>query len=107
MSDLCFCIGITEKQLRFEGNLVPDSLSVSAAPESLPETESNLPPWQEPTSIQELTDMYQIENKYAGRTPGTTLYLVQVEARNGDAREIVEGQRFKLFMVHAQECTRT
>lgn len=92
--------------LRFESNLVPDALSVSAAPESLPDTETSFPAWQEPTSIQELTDMYQVENKYAGRTAGTTLFLVVAESRSGDVRDVVDGQRFKLFMAPAQECTR-
>lgn len=41
-----------------------------------------------------------IENKIAGRTPGSTLYLVQARSRDGELRETVDDQQYKLFIAH-------
>ncbi|CAK9101499.1 unnamed protein product [Durusdinium trenchii] len=71
---------IADFDKKFETNLVSDVLSSSGAPESLPDTVSDKPAWEEPTTLEELTKMYHIENRIAGRVAGTTLYLVQVRS---------------------------
>ena len=88
--------------------MIPDTLSSSGASVILAETECQLPAWNEPSTLQGLTDMYNVENKIAGRTAGTTLYLVQAKGRNGELHEVQDEQKFKLFLVHAptivQDC---
>lgn len=63
------------------------------------EEDPGLPAWDEPTNVQDLTDRYVIESKVAGRTPGSTLYVVQAKARNGAVTEVAENQTYKLFLV--------
>ena len=88
--------------VRFEQNLIPDNLSLSGASTSLADTESQLPAWAEPKTLEELTNTYNVENKIAGRTAGSTLYLVQSKGRDGQVRECADpNQQFKLFLVHA------
>lgn len=55
-------------------------------------------PWIEPESMQLLNDQYIIESKFAGRCPGTTMYLVKATKRDGTTDQIIDGQRFKLFI---------
>lgn len=44
--------------------------------------------------------MYHIENRIAGRVAGTTLYLVQARAIDGQIREVAdENEKFKLFLI--------
>lgn len=72
---------------------------VPAEQEDAPE---NTPPesWAgEPTTLQAMTDEYIIENKLTGRTPGTSLYIVQARKRSGEITETCEGQTLKLFLV--------
>ncbi len=56
------------------------------------------PAWDEPKTLAELNEMYTIENKVTGRTPGTTLYVVEAARRNGVLSEVVDNQKFKLFL---------
>ena len=52
--------------------------------------------------MSELTDRYNVENKIAGRTAGSTLYLVHARSRSGDLHEVAdEEQQYKLFLAHA------
>ena len=84
--------------LRFESHLA----SEMSSPDTLPETLSSMPLWEEPKDLDQLTTTYVVENKFAGRTPGTTLYLVQAKARNGEIYEVVDDkQEFKLFLADA------
>ena len=49
------------------------------------EAEPELPPWvNEPTTIAELQDKYNIEAKPSGRLPGTTLFVVSSKDRTGN-----------------------
>ena len=61
--------------------------------------EDPVEPWSEPLTVEELVDKYIIESKFAGRYPGTTLYLTQAKDRSGALHQVEEGQRFKLFLV--------
>ena len=64
------------------------------------EDSKSIEPWTgEPESLDELQDRYVIENKFSGRTAGTTLYLVQCRGRDGSTSQALENQRFKLFCV--------
>lgn len=56
-------------------------------------------PWSEPESLNLLLDRYIVEGKFAGRTPGTTLYVVQSRNRSGSVDQCTPDQKFKLFMV--------
>lgn len=56
-------------------------------------------PWSEPDTLNLLLDRYIVEGKFSGRTPGTTLYLVQACNRAGHVDQCTPDQRFKLFMV--------
>lgn len=55
-------------------------------------------PWCEPERLEDMLDQYIIESKFAGRCPGSTCYLVQARKRDGSLTEVVENQRFKLFL---------
>ena len=78
-----------------------ETLSSSGAPDTIPDTTSDLPAWDEPKTLDDLTNMYVVENKIAGRSAGTTLYLVQAKSRSGQARDVEENVEFKLFLAHA------
>ena len=45
-------------------------------------------------------ERYVVENKFSGRTPGTTLYLVEAKDKTGAVHEAESDQRYKLFLVH-------
>ena len=64
------------------------------------EPEQDLPTWEkEPTTIDELMDKYLLETKVSGKTPGTTLFVVQSKARDGTVEDVHGDQDFKLFLV--------
>lgn len=64
--------------------------------------EAELVTWaDEPGTLDDLVQAYNIENKIAGRTAGTTLYVVQAVKKSGELGEAQDGQQFKLFLVHA------
>ena len=57
-------------------------------------------PWKgEPATIDALLDTHILENKVAGRTPGTTLYLVSAKRRDGEVEGTLPHQKWKLFLV--------
>ncbi|CAK9003468.1 unnamed protein product [Durusdinium trenchii] len=83
---------------------------VAAGPEealvpapSEPESEP-LPPWTEPESLDQLLDAYIVETKMAGRIGGTSLYLMPVKRRDGSVTEIIDGQKWKLFLAPRLIC---
>lgn len=85
--------------LRFE-IMSAETVSASGAPDT--EAESTLPPWDEPRSLDDLLKAYVVENKFAGRCAGSTLYLVQAKSTSGQTREVEDpNQQFKLFLAHA------
>ncbi|CAK8990644.1 unnamed protein product [Durusdinium trenchii] len=55
-------------------------------------------PWEEPSTIELLMDRYVIENKISGRSPGTTLILVNAKRRDGTLDQVGPDQQFKLFL---------
>ena len=56
-------------------------------------------PWtNEPETLDELLDKYIVEAKFPGRVPGSTMFLVQSKARDGSSHQIVQGQKYKLFV---------
>ena len=60
----------------------------------------SLEPWvNEPETVEQLLHQYIIEGKFAGRVPGTTLFLVQSKNRDGACHQVIENQKFKLFLV--------
>ena len=42
--------------------------SEMSSPDTLPETLSSMPLWEEPKDLDQLTTTYVVENKFAGRT---------------------------------------
>lgn len=56
-------------------------------------------PWDEPVTLDKLTDQYVVENKFPGRTAGTSLIVVLSKRRDGVTNQVVDGQEYKLFMV--------
>ena len=64
--------------------------------------EAKMTPWVEPESVQLLLDHYIVEGKFAGRTPGTTLYLAGAKKRDGIVDQIEPNQKYKLFLVARQ-----
>lgn len=63
------------------------------------EEEPTPQPWTlEPATLHDLQDLYIIESKMSGRQPGTSLFLVQAERRDGSKVDMLDGQRFKLFL---------
>ena len=70
------------------------------AEEEAETSKATLEPWvNEPESVDQLLHHYIIEGKFAGRVPGTTLFLVQSKNRDGTYHQVVENQKFKLFLV--------
>ena len=80
--------------------MVTQSATLVASEEDGGEVSTEPEPWvSEPKTLTALTDEYIIENKFPGRAPGTSLYVVQARKRNGDTTECLEGQHLKLFLV--------
>lgn len=52
----------------------------------------------EPDLLSTLLDQYIVECRFAGRTPGTSLYLAHAVRRDGTRTEMVDNQKFKLFL---------
>ena len=52
----------------------------------------------EPDLLPTLLDMYIVECRFAGRTPGTSLYLAHAVRRDGTRTEMGDNQKFKLFL---------
>lgn len=86
---------------RYGAQSAADAKAALAMAAKVEEEETKaLEPWTgEPTNQEELMDRYIIEAKCSGRTPGTTLFLVQSKFRDGSESQVLEGQRFKLFLV--------
>ncbi|CAL1173949.1 unnamed protein product [Cladocopium goreaui] len=57
----------------------------------------------EPDLLSTLLDQYIVECRFAGRTPGTSLYLAHAVRRDGTRTEMVDNQKFKLFLVAHQD----
>lgn len=57
------------------------------------------PTWVEPTTLKELNDAYVLEAKLAGKSAGTSLYVVPSSRRDGTTNDVQERQSFKLFLV--------
>lgn len=53
----------------------------------------------EPTLLVELLDKYIVESRFAARAPGASLYLTHAVARDGSRIQMLDSQRFKLFLV--------
>ena len=63
-------------------------------------SKASLEPWvNEPETVEQLLHQYIIEGNFAGRVPGTTLFLVQSKKRDGGYHQVIENQKFKLFLV--------
>lgn len=57
-------------------------------------------PWKrEPSTLQELLDTYNVENKLTAHVPGGMLYLTKAETRSGEMIDVVPDQKHKLFLV--------
>ena len=56
-------------------------------------------PWtNEPETLEELMDKYIVEATFPGRNHGSTMFLVQSKARDGSSHQIIQGQKYKLFV---------
>ena len=65
-----------------------------------PGADVDFEPWEgEPSSMDQLMDLYIVESKFAGRVAGTSMYLTLAPFRNGVRKNVVDDQEFKLFMV--------
>lgn len=53
----------------------------------------------EPDNIDALIEQYTVENKIPAREPGFTLMLTSAVRRDGSKVEMLDNQRFKLWMV--------
>ena len=63
------------------------------------EEEPTLPPWTlEPKTLDQLLEHYIVENKLPGRSPSTTIFIVQAKARGGTTTECLENQTKKMFL---------
>lgn len=72
---------------------------VAADDEGSPGPGTDFEPWpNEPQTLENLTEQYNLEGKCAGRVAGTSLFLVHAVKRNGKAEAMTDGQEFKLFM---------
>ena len=75
-------------------------MALKAKEEEAKTSKVALEPWvNEPDSVEQLLQKYILEGKFAGRVPGTTLFLVQSRSRDGTYHQVVENQKFKLFLV--------
>lgn len=84
--------------MRFDVNVATAPVSTAVVPHEEPEDEA-IEPWAEPSTLDALTEKYNLEAKVPGKTAGTSLYVVFAKERSGETREIVEGQQYKLFLV--------
>ena len=53
----------------------------------------------EPSSLEQLVDLYIVESKCAGRVAGTSMYITLAPFRNGVRKNCTEDQEFKVFLV--------
>lgn len=53
----------------------------------------------EPRTLDALLERYHVENKLPGRDPGTALLLTLAHDRQGKASEMIDNQKYKLFLV--------
>lgn len=53
----------------------------------------------EPKTLDSLLDTHIIENKIGGRVAGTSLYLTLAKKRDGTETDVVENQKYKLYLV--------
>ena len=59
----------------------------------------DITPWTgEPSTVEEMLNMYNVECKMSSNLVGGVLYLTQAARRDGTSHEIVEGQTHKLFL---------
>ena len=80
--------------------MVTQSTALVASEEDGDEVSKEPEPWvSEPKLLSALMDEYIIENKFPGRAPGTSLYVVQARKRNGETTECLEGQHLKFLLV--------
>ena len=57
-------------------------------------------PWpNEPASLDQLQDQYNLEMKCSGRVAGTSLYLVHASKRDGQRVDVQGDQEYKLYLV--------
>ena len=82
---------------RFDKNSASGKAIVAVEPEVAPQIQEVDWP-NEPTTVDDLLNAYNLECKCPGRWPGTTLYLVESKGRNGKTENVVDGQGFKLFL---------
>ena len=66
--------------------------------EETPKEKEKVVPWDEPANLDTLLDYYIVEGKFSGRSPGTSLFLVRAQRRDGSLSQITEGQEYKLFL---------
>lgn len=64
------------------------------------EEKSLAPPmWtSEPKTIEALLDAYIVEQKISAKQPGLSLFLTTASRRDGEKKEIVSGQCYKLWL---------
>ncbi|CAL1164981.1 unnamed protein product [Cladocopium goreaui] len=77
--------------------LVPHEEAPEAAPGPAKWTES------EPKNLDSLLETHIIENKIGGRVAGTSLYLTLAKKRDGTETDVVENQKYKLYLVSHQD----
>ena len=73
------------------------AIVASEEPEHLAEEKQMFWP-NEPTTLDDLHALYALEQKFAGRVAGTTLYVTSAERKDGVETETVADQTKKLFM---------
>lgn len=73
--------------------LVPHEEAPEAAPGPAKWTES------EPKNLDSLLETHIVENKIGGRVAGTSLYLTLAKKRDGTETDVVENQKYKLYLV--------
>lgn len=109
LSDCCFCSRLLCEETfkkclsRFVGACVPRFgssavISNTMVPaEGTPEKERK--EWEnEPTDLDSMLSLYAVDAKFAGRTPGTTLYLTSAQRKDGVETNIQPDQSKKLFL---------
>lgn len=52
----------------------------------------------EPETLDQLLELYVVENKVPARDPGCTLMLTSATRRDGSKVEMVDGQKLKLWL---------
>lgn len=84
---------------RFDASSGTPTPSAVVPHEDEPQPEDDLPTWEEPETIEDLNQEYVLENKLAGKTAGTSLYIVQSQRRNGTLKDVQPRQAYILFLV--------